>query len=69
MVENECSVQCCRFVNEGHSSGGGFNVAVQVEERLVGAVLGPAGRYVEEIKQYRSQENKVRSQVSEMKCK
>ena len=27
----------------------------QVEERLVGAVLGPAGRYVEEIKQYRSQ--------------
>ena len=25
-----------------------------MEERLVGAVLGPAGRYVEEIKQYRS---------------
>ena len=30
-------------------------VAAQVEERLVGAVLGPAGRYVEEIKQYRCQ--------------
>ena len=29
------------------------NVVLQVEERLVGAVLGPAGRYVEEIKQYR----------------
>ena len=25
----------------------------QVEERLVGAVLGPSGRHVEEIKQYR----------------
>ena len=32
-----------------------FYVMAQVEERLVGAVLGPAGRYVEEIKQYRSQ--------------
>ena len=26
---------------------------IQVEERLVGAVLGPSGRHVEEIKQYR----------------
>ena len=34
---------------------GEYFVATQVEERLVGAVLGPAGRYVEEIKQYRSQ--------------
>jgi len=36
----------------GESSGPPVEEEVQVEERLVGAVLGPAGRYVEEIKQY-----------------
>jgi len=36
----------------GESSGPSMEEEVQVEERLVGAVLGPAGRYVEEIKQY-----------------
>merc|ERR1719370_1556452 len=36
----------------GESSDPPVEEEVQVEERLVGAVLGPAGRYVEEIKQY-----------------
>merc|ERR1712013_861678 len=36
----------------GESSGPPVEEEVKVEERLVGAVLGPAGRYVEEIKQY-----------------
>merc|ERR1719347_695746 len=36
----------------GEPSGPPVEEEVQVEERLVGAVLGPAGRYVEEIKQY-----------------
>jgi len=36
----------------GESSGPPIEEEVQVEERLVGAVLGPSGRHVEEIKQY-----------------
>jgi len=36
----------------GESSGPPTEEEVQVEERLVGAVLGPSGRHVEEIKQY-----------------
>jgi hypothetical protein len=36
----------------GESSGPPMEEEVQVEERLVGAVLGPSGRHVEEIKQY-----------------
>merc|ERR1719458_2048103 len=36
----------------GDSSGPPTEEEVQVEERLVGAVLGPSGRHVEEIKQY-----------------
>lgn len=36
----------------GESSGPSMEEEVQVEERLVGAVLGPSGRHVEEIKQY-----------------
>merc|ERR1719400_2809849 len=36
----------------GEPSGPPTEEEVQVEERLVGAVLGPSGRHVEEIKQY-----------------
>lgn len=36
----------------GEPSGPSMEEEVQVEERLVGAVLGPSGRHVEEIKQY-----------------
>merc|ERR1719391_101743 len=36
----------------GETSGPPTEEEVQVEERLVGAVLGPSGRHVEEIKQY-----------------
>jgi len=36
----------------GESSGPSMEEEVQVEERIVGAVLGPGGRHVEEMKQY-----------------
>jgi len=36
----------------GESSGPPMEEEVQVEERLVGAVLGPSGKHVTEIKQY-----------------
>ena len=42
-------VKCC-VATLGRSVRWVIYVAAQVEERLVGAVLGPAGRYVEEIK-------------------
>ena len=51
----ECEVLRVATLALGRSVWWIFYVAAQVEERLVGAVLGPAGRYVEEIKQYRCQ--------------
>ena len=43
----------------GEPSGPSMEEEVQVEERLVGAVLGPSGRHVEEIKQYRWEETGI----------
>jgi len=43
----------------GESSGPPMEEEVQVEERLVGAVLGPSGRHVEEIKQYSGAEIQI----------